>query len=403
MESQQVKGVVAVEKFTWKVEAFSKLKNKKISSKAFKVGGYRWKIVLYPKGRDVEYLSLYMKVADSLAPYGWSRFASFRLALINHVDTKKSIVKETQQKFNAGNSAWGSSSFIPLSEFHDPTQGYLVNDTCIIEAQVSVSKVAFNIPDNLATIHKPNGDQPGLTEVEIEEQEMTPSDVTSSPTSTHDSKSDNVNEVEEQFVHSEDQEMGPKQVEFIPSAPPMYPSLFNEYEEVILTPLSDLIDFKSLEPEEAYFIPLWEEVCSWHPSLVENQKRRSPRFILWAFIALGRVLHFLKTKTLRDMGKDDCMMHLQTLWEELQPFGFDLIWLEPHVKSALGAKAYLERAECMKNLRVNVASLEMETRKLKAKLAVTELDLEVARKDLEEVENGFEERDMDAELGYGVP
>lgn len=51
------------------------------------------KIVLYPKGRNVEYLSLYMKVADSLPPYGWSRFVYFRLALINQVDSKKSIVK----------------------------------------------------------------------------------------------------------------------------------------------------------------------------------------------------------------------------------------------------------------------------------------------------------------------
>ncbi|KAK7337360.1 hypothetical protein VNO77_17927 [Canavalia gladiata] len=413
MEKQQVNGVNALEKFTWNIEAFSKLKTKKLSSKAFKVGGYRWKIVLYPKGRSVEYLSLYMKVADSLPPYGWSRFAHFKLALINHVDTKRSIVKETQQKFNARNSAWGSPSFIPLREFHDPAQGYLVNDTCIIEVQIAVSKVAFNIPDNLvqsiSTRNEPNGDQPRLTEVKIKQQEMTPSEVTSSPSSTRDSQSDQVSEAEVQLIHSADQEMGPsdvtpspKKVQFLPSAPPMYPSLFNESKEVILTHLSDLIDFNNLEPEEASFIPLLEEVCSWHPSLVENQ-RRSPRFILWAFIALGRVLHFLKTKTNRDMGEDDCMMHLQVLWEELQPFGFDLTWLEPHVQSALGAKAYLERKEYVENLRVNVATLEIEMKKLKAKLAVAKLDLEVARRDLAEVENGFEERNMDAELGYGIP
>ncbi|TKY61872.1 Ubiquitin carboxyl-terminal hydrolase 13 [Spatholobus suberectus] len=273
--------------------------------------------------------------------------------------------------------------------------------------------VAFNIPDNLAqsitTIPEPNGDQPRLTEVEIKEQEMTHSDVTSSPIGTHDSRDDQVSEIEVQLMHSEDQEMGPsdatpspKQVQFVPSVPPKYPSSFNESEKVILTPLSDLIDFKSLETEEACFIPLWEEVCSWYPSLIENQ-RRSSSFLLWAFIALGRVLHFLKTKTIRDMGKDDCVMHLQVLWEELQPFGFDLTWLEPHVQSALSAKAYFERAEYMKNTRVNIVSLEIEMKKLKTKLAVAEHDLEVARRDLAEGENGFEERDMDAELGYGIP
>lgn len=396
-----------MEKFTWKIEAFSKVHVRKLSSKAFKIGGYRWKIVLYPKGKDVGHLSLYMKVADSLPPYGWSRFVYFRLALINQVDSKKSIVKETQQKFNAGNSGWGSPSFIPLNEFHDPSQGYLVNDTCIIEAHVSVSKVAFNIQDNSApsitTTHESNGDQPRLKE-EVDDQGMTPSDLTLSPTSTLDeSKEDQVSETEDQHEH---QGMGPsdvtKKVQFVPSAPPMYPSLFNESEEVLLTPLSELIDFKNLEPEEAAFIPLWEEVYSWHPSLVENQRRRSPRFILWAFIALGRVLHFLRTKKIRDMGEDDSM-HLQVLWEELHSFGFDLTWLEPHVQSALGAKAYLETAKHVKNLRDNVATLEIEMRKLKAKLAVAEIDLEVARRDLAEEENGFQERDMDAELGYGIP
>ncbi|KAK7284737.1 hypothetical protein RJT34_19490 [Clitoria ternatea] len=163
---------VALENFSWKVEAFSKLKSKKLSSKAFKFGGYRWKIVLYPKGRNVEYLSIYMKVADSLPAYGWSRFVYFRLALINQVDTRMSIVKETQQKFNAGNSAWGSPSFVPLSKFRDPTQGYLVNDTCIIEAQVSVSKVAFNLADNMVqSTTTSNGDQARQIEVELKEQE----------------------------------------------------------------------------------------------------------------------------------------------------------------------------------------------------------------------------------------
>ncbi|XP_061372129.1 MATH domain and coiled-coil domain-containing protein At3g58270-like [Gastrolobium bilobum] len=396
MENMQVMDISS-EKFTWRIEAFSKMNREKLSSKSFKVGGCRWMIVLNPKGKDVEYLSLYMMVAHFLP---WSRFAYFRLTLINQLDSNKSIAMETKRKFSAGNRGWGFQSFIPLSEFHDPSQGYLVKDTCVIEAHVSVSKVDFNIPDNF---NKSNGEQSSLTEVETEEQGMILSDVTSSPTSTQSFKDDQLSEIEVQLSQPEEQGMEhSKQVQFVPSAPPMYPSLSNEFEEVFLIPLSDIIDFKSLEPEEESFIPLWEEVCSWHPSLVENQRRRSPRFILWAFIALGRVLHFLKTKKIRDMGGDD-FIHLQVLWEELHSFGFDLTWLEPHVHSALDAKAYLERAEHVKNLRVNVATLEIEMRKFEAKLAVAELDLEVSRRDLTEIANGFEERDMDAELGYGIP
>lgn len=48
---------------------------------------------------------------------------------------------DTQHQFNARESDWGFTSFMPLSELYDPGRGYLVNDTCIIEAQVAVRKV----------------------------------------------------------------------------------------------------------------------------------------------------------------------------------------------------------------------------------------------------------------------
>lgn len=48
---------------------------------------------------------------------------------------------ETQHQFNARESDWGFTSFMPLSELYDPTRGYLVNDTCIVEAEVAVRRV----------------------------------------------------------------------------------------------------------------------------------------------------------------------------------------------------------------------------------------------------------------------
>ncbi|CAL0326685.1 unnamed protein product [Lupinus luteus] len=392
MENKEVVMGIALEKFTWKIETFSKVSTKRLSSKAFKVGGYGWKIVLYPMGENGKSFSLQVKIADSMPAYGWKIYAYFRVALINQFETKNSIAKETQQRFVGGNESWDSPSFIPLNEFHDPSQGYLVNDTCIIEAQIATSKdIPFNILDN----------------VELKEPEhlgMSPL----SPTSTHEFKDDasetyvQLLQHQHQVIGPSDETPSPKQVQYVPSAPPMYPNLSNEHEEVFLTPLVELIDFNSLEPEESAFIPLWEEVCSCHPSLVETQRKRSPRIILWAFLALGQVLHFLKTKRIRDMGEDDTK-HLKALWDELQLFGFDLTWLEPHVQSALGAKAYLERAHQVKNIRANVVTLDIEMRKLKAKLTVDEIDLEVTRRHLAKLENGFEERDMNVILGYGIP
>lgn len=48
---------------------------------------------------------------------------------------------DTQHQFNQRESDWGFTSFMPLSDLYDPLKGYLVNDTCIIEADVAVRKV----------------------------------------------------------------------------------------------------------------------------------------------------------------------------------------------------------------------------------------------------------------------
>lgn len=48
---------------------------------------------------------------------------------------------DTQHQFNARESDWGFTSFMPLSELYDPSKGYLVNDTCIIEAEVAVRRI----------------------------------------------------------------------------------------------------------------------------------------------------------------------------------------------------------------------------------------------------------------------
>lgn len=48
---------------------------------------------------------------------------------------------DTQHQFNSRESDWGFTSFMPLSELYDPTRGYLLNDKCIVEADVAVRKV----------------------------------------------------------------------------------------------------------------------------------------------------------------------------------------------------------------------------------------------------------------------
>ncbi|XP_057549722.1 ubiquitin C-terminal hydrolase 12-like [Amaranthus tricolor] len=129
-------------RFTWKIDNFSRLNAKKHYSDVFVVGGFKWRILIFPKGNNVDYLSMYLDVADSQTlPYGWSRYAQFSLAVVNQIHNKYSVRKDTQHQFNARECDWGFTSFMPLSELYDPSRGYLVNDTVVVEAEVAVRKI----------------------------------------------------------------------------------------------------------------------------------------------------------------------------------------------------------------------------------------------------------------------
>ncbi|CAK9213966.1 unnamed protein product [Sphagnum troendelagicum] len=129
-------------KFTWTLDHFSKINLRKHYSESFLVGGYKWRVLLFPKGNNVDHLSIYLDVADSATlPYGWSRFAHFSLAVVNQYDPKITVKKDTQHQFNARESDWGFTSFMPLQELYDPMRGFLVNDTLVLEADVNVRKV----------------------------------------------------------------------------------------------------------------------------------------------------------------------------------------------------------------------------------------------------------------------
>ncbi|MBA0607912.1 hypothetical protein Godav_020175 [Gossypium davidsonii] len=140
-ENQQVEEPQSM-KFTWTIENFSRLNTKKHYSDIFVVGGYKWRILIFPKGNNVDHLSMYLDVADSSAlPYGWSRYAQFSLAVVNQVHHKYSIRKDTQHQFSARESDWGFTPFMPLSDLYDPSKGYIVNDTVVVEAEVVVRKI----------------------------------------------------------------------------------------------------------------------------------------------------------------------------------------------------------------------------------------------------------------------
>ncbi|XP_058213102.1 MATH domain and coiled-coil domain-containing protein At3g58270-like isoform X2 [Rhododendron vialii] len=126
-------------RFTWTIENFMRLNTEKLYSQIFLVGGYKWRVLVFPKGKKVEHFSMYLDVADSATlPYGWSRHAQFSLAVIDQRTNKFTVRKDTEHKFGAGVSDWGFTYILPLVELNDPVRGFLVNDTVVLEAVVTI-------------------------------------------------------------------------------------------------------------------------------------------------------------------------------------------------------------------------------------------------------------------------
>ncbi|KAM7262252.1 hypothetical protein ACFE04_021329 [Oxalis oulophora] len=123
-------------KFTWTIEKFSRLNANKKYSEVFTAGGYKWRVLIFPKGNNKDYLSVYLDVPDlATLPYGWSRHAKFDI--------------ENEHEFNVKESDWGFTSFMHLSDLNDTTKGYLVNDTLTVEAEVEV------VVGKIGSVHSP--------------------------------------------------------------------------------------------------------------------------------------------------------------------------------------------------------------------------------------------------------
>lgn len=335
---------------------------------------------MYPKGNRNDHLSVYLDVPDATAlPLGWFRFAKFSLTLVNQLQSSNSITKDTVHVFNAFERECGYKSLIPLSWFHDHGNGYLVNDICIIEAKIAVRKADAKILQDhgISATVEPSGR-------ELEGEGHSNAQYVNVPDSLTTCERPSCEQVPASYHDA------PSSEQICTELPNI--SIAKEYEGVSSTSADELIDFRGLGKIEKAFVPLLDEICSCHSSLIECQMKQSPEFIEWAFTALGRVLHFLKTRKVKDMTDDACA-DLELLWKELQTFKFDLAWLEPHVQRALRMNKLVKRAGKVKRLRKDVDDLEIEKKRLRDKL-------ELARRDLEKAE-GVGETDVDAELGYG--
>lgn len=131
-------------KHEWKITEFSKLKNE-VYSKEFTVQGYKWKLVLYPTGdygQNGQSISVFLESVDAKGFDRQKRVgAKFIISVKNQISDKHHKRSSTAQWYSATSYSWGWPSFMTYGDFNDPKNGFLIEDSCIVEAEVSV--VAF--------------------------------------------------------------------------------------------------------------------------------------------------------------------------------------------------------------------------------------------------------------------
>lgn len=135
-----------IHKHVWKIDNFSKLDDaKSCESRAFNAGGEKWKIQVYPKGKgsgEGSHLSLFVALADPTALHPATKiYAEVKMSLQDQVHSEHHSGKVSYW-FSASNPEVGGIRFILLSNFQQPNMGFLVKDSCIVEAEVNVLGVA---------------------------------------------------------------------------------------------------------------------------------------------------------------------------------------------------------------------------------------------------------------------
>ncbi|KAK7337422.1 hypothetical protein VNO77_17996 [Canavalia gladiata] len=149
--------------YTFKIESFSWLSKasvQKCSSEEFEAGGYKWSLSIYPNGNPngdgQGHVSIYLVLIDpSSLPIDWEVNAIINFSAYNFINDEYVTTQDTNvRRFHVLKTEWGIPDFIDIDTFNDPSNGYLINDTCVFGAEVFVVKTT-NKGDCLSMIHGP--------------------------------------------------------------------------------------------------------------------------------------------------------------------------------------------------------------------------------------------------------
>ncbi|KAF7848782.1 hypothetical protein BT93_L1565 [Corymbia citriodora subsp. variegata] len=125
--------------------SFAKNNTEKYESSEFEAGGYKWKLVLFPNGdksrNGEDHISVYLAISGtSTLQLGGPIHVAVRFSLYDQICDRYLTEQGRVTRLHALKAEWGVPRFMPLKIFTNPSNGYLVDDTCVFGVEVFVIK-----------------------------------------------------------------------------------------------------------------------------------------------------------------------------------------------------------------------------------------------------------------------
>ncbi|XP_010035415.2 ubiquitin carboxyl-terminal hydrolase 12-like isoform X1 [Eucalyptus grandis] len=125
--------------------SFAKNNIEKHESDEFEVGGYKWKLIIYPQGdksqEGKDHISVYLAVLGMSPPqHGGPIHVAVRFSLRDQFHNKYFTEQGRVMRVHALKAEWGIPRYMPLETFTDKSKGYLVDDACVFGVEVFIIK-----------------------------------------------------------------------------------------------------------------------------------------------------------------------------------------------------------------------------------------------------------------------
>ncbi|KAG1661259.1 hypothetical protein FOA52_003716 [Chlamydomonas sp. UWO 241] len=125
----------------WRIDNFSKLMDVRVYSECFEAGISTWRLIVLPNGNGDctgTHLSVFLEAQHTM----WAPKAECILSLLNQSHDNKKISQVIGMRaFTEGQqSSWGIPALMELSVLRDAAAGWLVKDTLVLKATVTVER-----------------------------------------------------------------------------------------------------------------------------------------------------------------------------------------------------------------------------------------------------------------------